>query len=504
VHAVTDTLSSRQVLGLLPSWLRSHLIALHRQFGGELYLAGGVVRDLLLGKSPADIDLTVMEGARRWAGELAAETGGAFVALGRDEDAARVVCRGMTVDFSSFRQGAETIGEDLLRRDLTVNALALRLDPLLNGPQAEGEVDVVDSTGGLADLRCGLIRMASAESFASDPLRLLRVFRFAATLDFAIEASTFVLVRRHRALIMNVAPERVAYELDCIVAAPEAHAAVQQMAESGLLWEVMPELSAGIGMEQPKSHHLDVWRHSLETLRQMERIIAAPSSYFPGSEEVMAAYLAGTRQHLRLKWAALLHDLGKPATYARRADKGDRITFYNHDQVGGRMFNDLALRLRWSNEEREQVGRLITGHMHPFQLANVARDSTLTLRAAVRMIRRIGDDLPGLFLLAMADSLAGQGAERLEGMEGELGRLYRRLERIRSEHVVPVQSAVPLLTGKDLIEVLHLQPGPIFKSILAAVEEARMAGEVDTVDGALRLARAMAADNSNKTRTNAR
>jgi poly(A) polymerase len=276
------------------------------------------------------------------------------------------------------------------------------------------------------------------------------------------------------------------------------------MAESGLLWEVLPELSAGIGMEQPKSHHLDVWRHNLETLRQMERIIAAPSSYFPGPDDVMAVYLAGTRQHLRLKWAALLHDLGKPATFALRADKGNRITFYNHDQVGGRIFNTLALRLRWSNEERERVGRLITGHMHPFHLANVARAGTLTLRAAVRMIRKVGDDLPGLFLLAMADSLAGQGVERLEGMEEELVRLYRQLELIRSEHVAPVQSAVPLLTGKDLIEVLHLQPGPIFKRILAAVEEARMTGEVDTVDSALRLARAMVTDPSVETGTHAR
>ena len=279
VHAVTNTLNGRQVLGVLPSWLQDQLTAVHRQSGDELYLAGGVVRDLLLEKSPADIDLTVREGARSWAGKLAARTGGALVSLGRDEDVARVVCRGVTIDFSSFRQGAETIAEDLMRRDLTVNALALRLDPLLNRPQRGDDVDVpvIDSTGGLADLRCGLIRTASAENFLSDPLRLLRVFRFAATLDFFVEAATLALVRRHHALITHVAPERIAHELDCIMAAPDAHGAVRQMAESGLLWEVLPELSAGIGMEQPKSHHLDVWRHNLETLRQMERIIAAPS-----------------------------------------------------------------------------------------------------------------------------------------------------------------------------------------------------------------------------------
>ena len=130
MHAVANALSDRQVLRVLPSWLRRQLTLLHRELGGELYLAGGVVRDLLLGKIPADIDLTVPEGARIWAGKLAVLTGGALVPLGREEDAARVVSRRTTIDFSSFRQGAGTIAEDLIRRDLSVNALALRLDPL--------------------------------------------------------------------------------------------------------------------------------------------------------------------------------------------------------------------------------------------------------------------------------------------------------------------------------------------------------------------------------------
>ncbi|WP_319588015.1 HDIG domain-containing metalloprotein [uncultured Desulfobulbus sp.] len=496
MHAVANALSNRQVLRVLPSWLRRQLTLLHRELGGELYLAGGVVRDLLLGKVPADIDLTMPERARVWAGKLAVLTGGALVPLGREEDAARVVCRRTTIDFSSFRQGARTIAEDLIRRDLSVNALALRLDPWLNRPRADDEVEVplIDPTGGLADLRHGLIRVASAESFTSDPLRLLRVFRFAATLEFAVEAATFGLVHQHCRLITQVAPERIAYELDCIVAAPDVHGAIRLMAESGLLWQMIPELAAGVGMEQPKSHHLDVWLHNLETLRQMERIIAEPSRYFPEMGERMAAYLAGTRQPRRLKWAALLHDLGKPATFALRADKGDRITFYNHDLIGARMFNAFALRLRWSNEERASVGRLIAGHMRPFHLANVARAGNLSSRAAIRMIRQAGGELPGLFLLAMADSLAGQGVERLEGMEGELAELYRQLEQIRSERVAPVQAAVPLLTGRDLIEVLHLQPGPVFKKILAAVEEAQMTGEVDDVNGAMRLAKKIVTD----------
>lgn len=492
---IAENIRVRQVLALLPGWLRGALAAIRAESGGELYLAGGVVRDLLLNQQPADIDLTVAAGARTWAERLAALTGGALVPLGRQEDAARVVSQGVTVDIASFREGARTIVDDLVRRDLTVNALACRIDSLLTDsrPDETALVPVLDPTGGRDDLRCGLVRAAGAESFRDDPLRLLRVFRFAAILGFAVEAETLALAGRQAGLITRVAPERIAHELDLIMATAAAPAMVEAMAASTLLWAIIPELAAGIGMAQPKSHHLDVWGHSLEALRQMERILAAPVAFFPGSGEAMAAYLRGPERRLRLQWAALLHDLGKPVTHGVREDKGGRITFYNHDLIGAQMFAELALRLRWSNEAREQVGRLIEGHMRPFHLANVARTGRLTLRAAIRMLRAAGDDLEGLFLLAMADSLAGRGVARVENMEGELAGLYRHLAQVRAERVVPVRSAPPLLTGRDLIDHLHLPPGPLFKRILAAVEEARMTGEVHDAEGALRLATTMAA-----------
>jgi poly(A) polymerase len=474
--------------------------------GGDLYLAGGVVRDLLLGQQPADIDLTVPAEARAWAARLASLTDGALVPLGRNEDAARVVCRGVTVDFSSFREGAQTIADDLIRRDLTINALACRIDSLLAGTEAERPLflPLIDPTSGRADLCQGVIRVASPESFTSDPLRLVRVFRFAVTLGFSVEATTLNLVQRQCSLVGAVAPERVAHELDLIMAAPDAHATVQAMAGSGLLWTLFPELAAGIGMVQPKSHHLDVWEHNLETLGQMEHILAVPGEFYPASAKEIRTYLADEHRLHWLKWAALFHDLGKPATHALREDKGGRITFYNHDQVGTRIFNDLALRLRWSNEARERVGRLIAGHMRPFHLANVSRTGNLTLRAAVRMIRSAGDDLEGLFLLAMADSLAGQGIERIEGMEGELAALLAHLVRVRVEHVTPVCTAPPLLTGRDLIERLRLAPGPLFKRILAAVEEARMTGEVGDIESALQLAKHLAAEQTGAATTYSR
>lgn len=484
----------QRVTDLLPAWLRRHLAIVLGEQGGPLYLAGGVVRDLLRGVAPADIDFTVRDGARAWAARLAELCGGALVALGRDEDAARVVSRGVSVDFAAFREGATDILDDLTRRDLTINAMALRIDRLLADPGAEAAgITLLDPTGGWADLAAGLVRATGPGAFTADPLRLLRVFRFAACLGFTIETGTLALVRQQRALIIAPAPERISHELDLILASSLAHRASAEMAETGLLGEILPEMQAGAGMVQPASHHLDVLGHSLEALRHMEELIVSPAARFPGHGGPLAAYLATGRNQVRLKWAALLHDLGKPATRAVDAQRGERITFHNHDQSGAELFRQVARRLRWSNGDTEQVAHLIGLHMRPFHLANVARTTPLTLRAAIRLVRAAGDSLPGLFLLAMADALAGQGPERVAGMEEELAELYTHLERVRAEHVTPVQAAPPLLTGRDLIERLHLVPGPLFREILAAVEEARMEGAVKDVDGALRLARSLAA-----------
>lgn len=494
--AIPAWISGPQVLALLPLWLQAELGQIWHEIGGEVYLTGGVVRDLLLGARPADIDLTVPVGARRWAERLSVATGGAFVDLGRIEDVARVVRGQVTIDFAAFRQGADTIAADLALRDLTVNALGLRIDPLLADPlgAAALRVPLLDPTGGRADLGQRRIRVTGPESFRSDPLRLLRVFRFAAQLGFAIEAETLALVGRQCNLIASPAPERVAHELNQTLASDHGHAAVSAMAATGLLWAVIPELAAGIGMAQPKSHHLDVWQHNLECLGQMEGIVAAPGRFFPGCDELMTAYLAGNRQCLRLKWAALLHDLGKPATSALKDDGSGRITFYNHDQVGAEQFAAFARRLRWSHEDSDRVAELIAGHMRPFHLANIARSGRLSLRAAIRMINKAGEALPGLFLLSMADALAGQGELRIVGMEQELIDLFLHLQQVRAEHVEPVRSGPPLLTGRDLVEVLQLAPGPIFKTILGAVEEARMEGTVADQAGALQLAKSIIKD----------
>ena len=490
----TAILSRSRVLALLPPWLRSRLAAMSQDYGGELYLSGGSLRDLLWGREPHDIDLTVARQGAACARWLAGECGGAFICLDADEDVARVVCCGLTVDIAAFREGAATIEEDLRLRDFTINALALPLKALLaEDGSGQEALTCLDPAGGLADISAGLIRMTHAGAFKSDPLRMLRAYRLAASLGCSVDAATSDTIRREHKLIARSAAERVAAELNGIMLAPEAHAAISAMAANGLLFAVIPELAAGAGLAQPKSHHLDVLGHSLEALRQAELLIASPESGFPDCSPAMRAYLAQAGNILVLKWAALLHDLGKPATWAQGDGPDGRITFYQHERAGMELVKALADRLRWSVRQRERVSLLVSQHMRPFHLLNVARQGELSLKACIRLAQALGDELMGLLVLAQADALAGKGEQRPQDMENEVAGLALRLEEVQRERVLPVQSGPPLIGGRDLITELGLVPGPLFKTILAQVELERMEGAIKSRDEALALARSMAA-----------
>jgi poly(A) polymerase len=192
----------------------------------------------------------------------------------------------------------------------------------------------------------------------------------------------------------------------------------------------------------------------------------------------MAHYLVENKRTIRLNWAALFHDIGKPPTFCIRDDKDGRITFYNHDRAGGDLFRKIAERLRLSREDVKQIGRLIELHMWPFHLNNVRQQSCLTPRAALRLVKAAGPELSGLFMLAMADTLAGRGAGRPQGMEKNIATLYEDLCKVFRQRIKPVLEKPRLLTGIDLQKLFSLTPGPIFRTILDGLQQAQVAGEV--------------------------
>lgn len=488
IRTAVPVISRAQALALVPPDLAGALEDLRRESGRSLYLSGGSLRDLLLGRKPHDIDLTVDSGGMAFARDLAARLRGAFVPLDEREDVGRVVALGLGVDVAAFRDGATSIEADLRLRDFTLNALAADLGALLAGRE---ETPLIDPCGGLADLEARAIRLCHDAAFADDPLRMLRAWRLAAVLNAVISPETEAAVRRDATLVARAAVERQAAELNALMLTPRAHAALMGMRASGLLFAVLPELRHGEGVAQPAAfHHLDVLDHNLEALRQAEWLVADPALGFPAPELALLDWLADAENRLALKWAALLHDVGKPATRTERED--GRVTFYQHEREGQNLTRSLAARLRWSKRLTERVGLLVASHMRPFQLLNVWRSGELTLKACIRLAKRMGDDLPGLFLVSQADAMAGLGTERPPELESELAGLWRRVERVRRERMAPVASGPPLVNGRDLIRELSLSPGPQFKKILAALELAHMAGEITNREEALEAARKMA------------
>jgi len=472
------------VLAVLPADILQALAFSGRRLGLPLYFSGGVVRDWVLGRRPADVDLTVAAGALDYAQELAGMVDAAFVPLSPEEGVARVVRGDCCLDISQFREGTTAIETDLCRRDFSVNALALAFDCHTLSWADSGRI--IDPTHGLADIDGKVVRLAHPQAFSSDPLRLLRAYRFQVVLGGSIEAETRDAITRQASLIATVSGERVAAELEAIFASGSVHLAISGMAESGLLFHVFPELGPGVGLAQPSSHHLDVFGHSLEALRQMELIVRSPGDFFGDCLDAVAAYLHEPRQVIRLMYAALLHDLGKTIT---AAEKGGRIVFHNHDEAGSALFMAIARRLRLGNEDSRRISQLVRQHMWPFHLQNARVRTGVTPRAILKLGKAAGDDLIGLFLLAMADSLAGQGPGKPMGMEEGVARLFGEVHRAYQGWIKPMISR-PLLTGDDLIQELRLTPGPIFSQILDGLLEARVAAPEMTRAEALDWVRA--------------
>lgn len=447
-----------------------------REGGSTIYLVGGTVRDCLLGIRSHDLDVAVDGGAVECARLLIQELGyGTYVDLcSAEEEAARVVLKGVQVDIAAFREGTRSIEDDLGRRDFTINAMALPLAQMVNETQ---QIDLIDPTGGLTDLASCLVKHCPG-AFVADPVRMLRGYRLCALFGFQMEEETIRAVRSHRVLIHQIAAERIGYELQLIFDSPRTTVTVMGMAETGLLRELLPELYEGEGLEQPEFHHLDVLNHSFQALAMMEKIIADPARYFVGKEEVIGEYIKEKDRVRCLKWAALMHDIGKPKTRKEPVDENGRVTFYRHDEEGRDIFNKFADYMRWSKVDKDISGGLIAMHMHPFHLCNVQRETPVSKRAALKLCRRAESDLVGLFMLAMSDSLASQGEKKPEMMEGELMQLFDSVMKIYEENIKPVLHGPRLLTGKDLIEDFGLPPGPQFSVLFDELEAARVEGDV--------------------------
>ena len=427
-----------------------------RAAGHSAYLAGGCVRDLILGREPADYDVatsaTPQEVMRIFPLTYAVgvQFGVVLIPIRReDADGQRdnyaievatfrsdgLYSDGRHPDQVQFSQDART---DVRRRDFTINGLLL--DPVSK--------EVFDYVGGRKDLELGIIRTIGhpRERFAEDKLRMLRAVRFAARFGYAIETATLAEIKQLATHIHQVSRERIRDEILKMLTEGRARRAFELLDESGLLQQVLPEIKRMQGVQQPPQFHPegDVWVHTLMLLEGLQ----------PNCSKSLAL-------------GVLLHDVGKPPTFRVAPD---RIRFDQHAEVGTKMAEDICRRFRLSNEETEQVCGLVANHM---RFGDVQRMKPSTLKRFLRL-PKFDEHLE----LHRLDCL---GSHR----DLELYDFARQqLSAMPEEQIRPR----PLITGDDLIAAGY-KPGPQFKELLTAVEDAQLDGSINTREEALELVR---------------
>lgn len=464
---------------IVPQKVLHTILVICEKLQASCWIVGGTVRDMLLGLTPKDLDMTVSISAELFCKSMMRELGeGTLVSLGTEnEEACRVVWHGFEVDVSSFRRGAQSIEDDMRLRDFTINSLALPLDKF------SWEADeIIDPLYGREDLASRKIQDCP-DAFVNDPLRILRGYRMQAKYGFVFAQGVEKRMSLYKELLQQVASERISAELDMILGSSSAAEIFRRMDQVGLLETVLPELVLGKGIEQPGCHHLDVFNHSVTALEKMIDLLDSflEQSFFAEEE---FALVSSSSMRLKLCWAALLHDVGKPSCKGvRESDK--RVTFYNHDQAGGRIVEKIAKRLRWSNDRKVVVQSLVCMHMYPFHLCTVLKKGEMSKKVALKLYRRTEDLLCPLFVLAMSDSLASEGVEKTTGMENELKELYKIIEAYYKEDILPVVDGEKLLTGKDLIATFKLPSGPFIGEVLRALQDAQVEGDISTRQEAL-------------------
>lgn len=440
---------------------------LHLQPG--VYLVGGSVRDILLNRPPVDYDMVVMENPRGYAAALAKRHAAGIVKLGRGEQVVyRIMLNHATIDVAP-PQGP-TIEADLRKRDFTINALAYDIQ----------EDRLMDITGGMPDLKSKTIRMVSPDGFLKDSVRLLRAFRMGAALKFRIDSQTVEAIGQRSREIRNCAGERIRDELYKLFLTGDSAEYLEQMAETGLLFEIFPELTATRRCHQNEYHEFTVFEHTLRAYRCLEEIMRTPEVYWGQWGEKLTRYMNGEGRVL-LKMALLLHDIGKPST--KQIMEDGAVHFFGHEGKGAEMVKAVGQRLRLSNRAAETLRFIVRHHLRPLHMLAAKKSGQLTPRARARFCRKCGDFTPAILLHAMAD--AG-GKQQTSGWETDpLSVFAAQLMRDFFDNHMQRVSQPALVTGKDLIDVFKLKPSPLFGKLLSRVELGRLAGEIHTRQEAL-------------------
>jgi putative nucleotidyltransferase with HDIG domain len=472
---------------------------LERQ-GLPVYLVGGAVRDAVMGSKSKDLDFVVPRDAIPLAFRIGDAIGAPAYMLDEERDTGRIILPVINtmLDFARYRDS--DLFADLRDRDFTINALAMPAT-------ARTREAIIDPANGLADLDARLVRLARADALERDPVRALRAVRLAAVLGYDITPETRTAVRETAPRLLESSAERVRDELVKIIRAPRVGLAVEQMKDLELMEVVLPEVAALEMVPQSEPHYEPVLQHTtsvLHWLEQLENVLffdALPEDpALEAASTMLSPHLEALKQHLErgvngglngwdvLRLAALFHDVGKEATITE--DEEGQYRFLGHPEVGAEMAVSRFRSLRFSNDARIQVARIVREHMRPLLLAN-DQSANPSRRAAYRYFKATAENGLDVGLLALADHLATHnGAGDKQSWDDLLGLVLELFDY----YFVRFEDAVkpPLLVnGRDLMEFLDLAPGPEIGRLLRLIEENQAAGEITTREEALLFAKSL-------------
>lgn len=452
--------------------LLPRLGSLSDSLGTRLWVVGGWVRDRLLSRASADLDLVIEGEPRRFVEALTSLTGHAPARLERKGIVTwRIAADGAQIDLTSCPPGG--LDQELRRRDVTINAMAAPVS--FRGADM---LAVVDPLSGYADLRARRLRVTSAEALADDPLRMLRIIRLSVVLDFMVEIDTLAIIDSMPETIAAVAVERTSAEMALILASGRGTAGLRLMQQTELLAHVLPFLTPLAGLAQNRWHNHDVLEHTLRTCGAAERLKGSMPEIGLGEP------IAGEDLEI-LMWAALLHDAGKAATAARGED--GEMHFHGHEIESARIAARFLQDFRVAGRIIDKVVLLVRNHL---RLILLSTGSEATERAIRRLVHATKEDTPQLCRLAMAD-LEGAGGERAAQRRDGLRRLVARAMTVTASDGARVMAPPQLLSGEEVMGILGIAPGPRVGAVMRWLTRLQVDQRIATREEAVALLRSL-------------
>lgn len=459
--------------------------------GEEIYLVGGAVRDLRLGRRLGkDFDFVTKGEVRSLAQDLSQKMDGHAFPLDEGFGTWRVVIkkakRKTDVDFCTL-QGQDIL-DDLRQRDFTVNSLAISLKDIFQ----PGPPPLIDPLGGQADLRAKILRANSEASLVQDPLRMLRAFRLAYTLGLRVEEETLAMIRRNKNRILKPAWERIRTEFFIGLSASRAGEFLRDLYRSGLLEEIFPEVKEWEGLDQGAYHDFPLQEHAFRSVEAAEFVFAHFQDFYPAYAEKLGRHFSlspeeGIPRKALFKFVAFFHDSGKPGTRSP-GQEGQPVRFLDHDLQGQEINAAIARRMKLSRKSIRIISDLTRHHMRILSLAKVKE---VTSRARYRFFRDLGKEGIDMALLALADGLASRKLHFDQFLKESLPEDFRRIKEVAKELIryyfeeFSQKTPAPLLDGREIMGALGLPEGRAVGSLLAQLREAEMGGMVGTREEAL-------------------